>query len=343
MIYQHIILIWLGIAQALAAKDAPADNVLHAQKRDDIIGKLGMSICKNSANMNVTAGWDVGIFDAQLGGQWLSSIAKSKVADAQLEEMSKKLANENEHFGYASGKCPDRQHAWLITTPSPQAITIKPGDNLVVPIASLQLHCRQFRLDFAAATSGHPKTLYENSAADKSPELLMSLANLTDGTVEISCTPKNPPHRGPMVWYLVPVKKGPQPKVPLVEMLAEKKTDLPHALGEWINGLRTKEKLQPLTINNTKLEKSIREQATRVDLRHDREELENYRKKFQEVKRELIGEDRVFGRTLEEMAFLLWNSPTHRGLLLDTRAKDLIINVEGNPNEQYFAWILALK
>lgn len=90
-------------------------------------------------------------------------------------------------------------------------------------------------------------------------------------------------------------------------------------LMSWINAVRRAESLKPVVFKNS-LNDEASVLAIDPTLTHNRAMLRKVGDSLDAGNVRLIGEDRVKGRTAEVMAWLLWNSPRHRALLLDKSA-----------------------
>ena len=111
-------------------------------------------------------------------------------------------------------------------------------------------------------------------------------------------------------------------EVPFIELLNSQ--DIA-SFNDWINTVRLQAGLNLLKDDNIHLQASSKRLAKRMTVRHDRRQLRQERKTLSEHELELLGENRVEGVSYEEMAWLLWNSPRHRNLLLNPKATHVSI------------------
>jgi uncharacterized protein YkwD len=122
---------------------------------------------------------------------------------------------------------------------------------------------------------------------------------------------------GPVLWYLTPLFGGPQTLPPESEALSH--GELSRSLALWINKIRYKEGLKALHFDRD-LEIFAGFLAKNGSLMHDRYQLKSIFHKMKDSHVSPLGEDRVRAPDALTMAWLLWNSPRHRGLLLSPEA-----------------------
>ena len=141
-----------------------------------------------------------------------------------------------------------------------------------------------------------------------------------DGTGSVTCWPLDK-ELGPELWYLFPVGLGPLPTVPSENSLAL-------GLTTWVQDIRNRHKLsrlEPIELHAETVAK-----ISTGGLAHRRPVLKALKRDLEKRGLNLTGEDRVKGATLAEKAWLLWNSPRHRDLLLAPNARYLSVIDRGD-------------
>lgn len=300
----------LGLLGAvLTATPAVAKQTAKAR---DLGTAFGDSVCEGTLGNKPDGAWQIKIFDAQLEGRRVTPIHGQKLTTEQMQRKAKTLARLRGAGGYAAGVCKDGS-GWAVAMPAPVGIAIDKLGRIKLPTAELQAQCESYRADFAARSDGVPKTLALAGG--------VMTTKLGDGVVGVTCQPKAPRWRGPTLWYLIPTGQGPAESVPEGEVFAEAPA-MPVAdlLAAWVNRVRLKEGLKAL-----EFKAELTEQAglLSVDgsLSHDRAMLKKTAKLLEETAQiKLLGEDRVRATDAMTMAWLWWNSPRHRHLILNDEA-----------------------
>ena len=152
---------------------------------------------------------------------------------------------------------------------------------------------------------------------------------LDNGSISITCYPQYAKNLGPELWYLLPVKAGPSTEPPGMAALVEAEGNYAPAIQRWINGMRTAARLPALAEVGTMDHGHDIDQdllALNESIHHDTQHLKSVESMIRKSGGIFIGENRVKGQDLSEMAWLLWNSPRHRDLLLSARADSLVVS-----------------
>ena len=152
-----------------------------------------------------------------------------------------------------------------------------------------------------------------------------------DGTLSLTCWPMDA-LTGPKLWFLLPLGKGPSLSFPL------KKNH--YSFMEWINEIRARESLNPLGFNDLRLNQSLKTLTSDSQVEHDKNKLLQIKSDLKKEGLTLLGENRGLGKNLEEIFWLLWNSPQHRNLLLQPDAHFGGIAVKKNQDQTLLAVIL---
>lgn len=307
--------------------------------RADLNAALGRIVCtpsKEPSSLPLRS-WQRGIYDAQIEGQLLKPHAGATVALAEAQNAAKSLARVRRYRGIAAGRCPDGQ-LFAAATPSGRALQAL-GTKIVLPITELRDHCGEWRTDYAAAGGGRATQLFSNSSS--SPEI--ETKTLPPGTISITCQPAQPRWQGPVLWFLYPVGAGPDAVMPDLAAptppaSANQLAIIRKHLGQWINRIRNRQG-QKMLLDSVDLDREAELLAVDGNLTHNRLLLKHSADSLAEKKWRFVGEDRVKGYDLNELGWLLWNSPRHRNLLLSSEATGIGLAMK-KLNGQFFAVIV---
>lgn len=303
---------------------AQQNIVMPPQPRTDLEGLIAANNCDSTLPIQPFNAWLSQMFDAQIEVQTLTPKKPGAITDDQLATAAVALAKKLNHNGYQFGRCRD-DALWVITTPAPHAIQREANGNLSFSTSDFRDYCEYIALDYVAKESGRPRAIIKTPSLNRQEKYQANLTLLGDGVASLTCQPRYPKWQGPVLWYLWPIKKGPGSFVPDEELLAQ--DQLPHAvvLANWINTVRKKEGLNALETDHPKLQRAADELLKNQTLKHNRTVLFDLQKHLAKFDMTLIGENRVRATTPKEMAWLLWHSPRHRGLLLEKNAKYLTV------------------
>ncbi len=260
--------------------------------------------------------WDAGIYDA--------SVTFFTVDQRLDEATARKLAlgaASNETRSFSFGNCPADKNAdlkktektWLALFTAPAAAKISGSD---LKIDGSSTYCTETSLRWVG-TSG------------PSRDLTWKLPT-QDGVATFTCGHDQPGAKtsdlGPELWFSIPTGKGPAINAPHQELLG-KTTDPEKSFVFWINSVRAEEKKLPLEIVDVKSGlHGFPDLMSKSTPFHDRNALRSLKKLGRKkLGLELTGENRVVAATLTDAAWLFWNSPRHRDLLLDTSSTHALI------------------
>lgn len=295
---------WSGGAYA-----KPAAKPSGPAERQDVGQNFKAAACDEKASGLPFASWSAGVFDAQIEGRRLETASGLPVAPDQARRKARALARVKRYEGYAAGLC-DNGAAWVAAFPSALPLVAVDKDHLKVPVAALERACESWRADYASAKGGVPQKL-----APKGD--LIGLKGLHDGVVSITCQPQKPRWQGPVLWYLYPVGNGPAKEAPATDTMAT--GEAAAGLPAWVNRVRIGEGLKPVAFT-----KAMSEEANILtidsSLTHNRLLLKRASDSLSGHAIHFLGENRVKGANPAASAWLLWNSPRHRALLLDKEA-----------------------
>lgn len=304
---------------------------------------LGAKTCtsKPSLSLNLKELWKAGYYDAQIEINLLTPKKKITFPNLELHKLAKLSANKHHHFGFKVGKCYKSNKIWLITTPSPSPYLKVDKESIQLDFEKIAPYCQKVRIDYAEDEIEKPRKLFSEKNVIDQKNIKVALKYLNPGVVSVTCTPKLPKWLGPQLWFLFPVKGGPSQYVPFSEILDEKQKNQQDPLVAWINKLRQTKKLPTLNYDQASLKEIATKALKNKYIKHDRRSLRKINAFLKRNKGRLIGENRVKGDSHQKMAWLLWNSPRHRSLLLNSKATHLTIIRDSLKNEKIAILVFA--
>lgn len=281
-------------------------------ERKDIADSLGPALCTSpTVPSALPLGlWEKGISDAQIEGRLLEQRFSVEINLSQAQRKAKSLARMRRYQGYAYGTCSDGR-AWALALPAPAPLE-RTGEKLAVPALALHETCESWRVDYARNNGGTSVPLRSHGGT-------IDIKTLEPGVVSVSCQPRKPRWQGPAQWYLTPIGLAPSAEVPGAESLKNGQTS-EAGLIAWINQVRSQNQRRPLVVH-ADLTSEAGILAIDPSLTHNRKMLTAASTTLAGQKLRFLGENRVKGRDLHEMAWLLWYSPRHRSLLLNEEAR----------------------
>lgn len=316
------------LASALFAVEGPSSRFGLPHLRSDIGDKLANQLCIGQKGLSIHDLWGRGIYDAQLEGHFMT-IKKGMVAPPELlAKAAEILAGRTDHNGVHYGTCTANSTGWVITSPAP-GNHVKIGDNESINFnwSQIRPYCNEAHIDYAAASGGRARNLMVLKHSNGT-EVTVNTAFLVPGTVSLTCYPKYGKNLGPELWFLVPVKGGPPAQAPTLEVLVKKPDKPEAAFMRWINELRGSAHLPALARLPSGLGNPGQKLLAQNDtIHHQIAHLEQVQSMLRGSGGLFIGEDRVKGGNWGDMAWLLWNSPRHRDLLLTNKANRLAVTM----------------
>lgn len=297
-------------------------------KRPDLAATMKDVVCGQSRQPTTLEAWQKGVFDAQMEAQRLTP--KKNVTLAEVEKATKLIAERNNHYGLVSGQCANGDF-WSVTTPAPRPLVAqKSPDVLVLNPADFRHYCTEVRVDYAAHDRGLPRSIFSSKGLGEEEPIQVNLKLLGDGLVSVTCLPRYPAWQGPVLWFMTPVKNGPGSEVPESQVLDE---DPATDILAWVNAVRAKEKLPPLVSEHPRVKWLSEQLLKNATIRHNRKLMERADGVLKRNRGKFVGENRVRAATPQEMAWLLWNSPRHRSLILTKEATHLSVSVQAQQQE----------
>lgn len=275
--------------------------------REDLKNKLTSQLCQNQDLLFSQKAFFQGIYDTQIYG--IKIYSPEAPSAHEFETLISKYQQAHYH-GVSFASCPQahskgRKHkektlSWLLFTPAPTAWN---GD-LTKTIEQQKPYCKKTEAHWLAANQG---TAHPISA------LPYALPQNINGTLSITCWPIASKQIGPKLWYLLPLGKGPLDQAPLSSATTP--------LVQWINAIRQKEGLDSLKFDNPIWKRAAESLMHSGNIEHNQNDNQHVAHELAQKGLVFMGEERSIGQTEQEMAWLLWNSPRHRQLLLHPSAE----------------------
>lgn len=300
--------------------------------RADLSTFMTKLVCDDQETLDTRKAWEAGIYDAQVAVQSLRPKVGQTVKKEDVKKAAQVLASRNNHYGLSQGQCPN-QSFWVITSPAPKPLVPPKDDTITIAAQDYRDYCDNIRVDFAAADKGRPRTILTQKSVSSTTEALqVNTKLLPSGVVSITCQPRYPAWQGPVLWYLVPVKEGAAADIPESEALEHESPIV--ALQQWVNAVRKKEGLPPLTDNHPRMQWLSEQLLKNSTIRHNRKLLEQAKEALKKNNARLVGENRVKAQTIQQMVWLLWHSPRHRQLILSKEATHFSVASQRVKQEQ---------
>jgi uncharacterized protein YkwD len=272
-----------------------------------------------------------GMFDAQVQVVRLNPKGTSKVSLQQSQERAKKLASDHEQGAYAHGLCADGG-AWVMALPVADAVKVE-GESLKIPVA-LNRTCAAGTLKASFVPEAKGRSLALTIAKNN----VATLPNLR-GYAAISCVLNQNRNGGPRELALVPVAGA---SIDATEIGKKAFAKIEGSLAAWVNEKRKLENL-PALLENNDLSNAARSLVGKKMILHNVEALTAMRKVLNANGIEPQGEDRVQGRDINELAGLLWISPSHRDLILSPSADVMGVALNNDDSGQFAVIVVGKK
>lgn len=251
-----------------------------------------------------------GLYDAQVDVIVLRpKDSKSKIQGSLVKQRAIELATASQQLGYSYGVC-DNGQGWVMTFPSPEPITLNSRILTVSKKAAQNCLPKSLKVLFAAEQKGR------SFLVPLDGELTAKLPD-SKGYASVVCSPVQFAASGPREWALISLGGA---KINASDLLPPQGLSNQEALIEWINQKRLAANLPNLTVDG-ELTAAATGLAARKLIHHDLNALSKIRSALDKKGLEVFGENRVQGKSLAEIAGLLWMSPSHRDLLLHPNAE----------------------
>lgn len=251
-----------------------------------------------------------GLYDAQVDIIVLRpKDSKSKIQGSLVKQRAIELATASQQLGYSHGVC-DNGQGWVMTFPSPEPVTLNSRVLTVSKKAAQNCLPKSLKILFAAEQKGR------SFLVPLDGELTAKLPD-SKGYASVVCSPLQFAASGPREWALISLGGA---KINAADLLPPQGLSNQEALFQWINQKRLAANLPNLTVDG-ELTAASSGLAVRKLIHHDLNALSKIRSALDKKGLEVFGENRVQGKSLAELAGLLWMSPSHRDLLLHPNAE----------------------
>jgi hypothetical protein len=214
------------------------------------------------------------------------------LSDRSLNEVARDFAKDNAHRGYGFGICPDGRK-FVVSVPAPKPMIDR--QRLAIDHEGLKA-CRRFEVTAILKDQDQPIP-WDPAAVDSSRLAVLAL----------TCFPNDAANEGPELWGLVAREEQDPPPI-------QDQAEFLH----WINAKRKMSRLSVLTLEPEL--SALAQRAGTTSLRHPHSLLVKAKADLAKEGLEILGENRAISDGFTGLARLLWNSPQHRGLLLNAKA-----------------------
>lgn len=303
-------------------------SALAQTERSDVQGKLQSVLCSDTSQLSAAKTIRLGIYDAQIDARIVESIAGNTVTKRMLEKKAKALAAMKHFQGYALGVCSDRK-GWVAALPAPAPL-IRTNDRISFKASDLKAHCRNYRVDYAALSQGESQQLAGTGKVETK--------TLAPGIIEVTCQPGFPRWSGPVVWYMAPTT---QEFAGTEAIPATTEGTDSERLTQWISKVRKREHRSPMVANDH-LNSAATLLTIDTSVTHNRTSTDSIRARAKAAGFDVLGEIRVRGQSIDDLAWMIWHSPRHRDLILSADATNVGLHVKAIGTE-LLAVILGAK
>jgi hypothetical protein len=276
--------------------------------------------------------WAHGVVDANVTVEQVVRRDGHSAVMKDLATMAIDLAKNRTASGFAFGICSDPTRAWVATVPAGMPLTV--ADSMIT-VPDTKPFCRQVEVHHVASDTGHATPLVPQNG-------VINTKSLAKGTLSFTCSPRLPVWQGPVLWFLAPIGGGPGSDPPARDSLTQF-TQPEHKIANWVNAIRSEQHLPPLQHEREgELQSAVLSLSLQPTLTHDQRKIDSTHR---HLKGSYVfqGEDRVAGSDIATMAWLLWNSPRHRDLLLRPDSNTIAINVKKRHGQLYAVLLVAKK
>ena len=254
--------------------------------------------------------WKIGFTKTQVAMGTVSF--KGALNLQKLRVFIEKKAHHKSHNAFTFGRCPNKT-AWYATFPSPMRVT-QSAQRIEFHLKGMNKYCRSAAVYFASQNGGRARKLATTKFKPAPTSLIINTAFLPAGSLSFNCRPRTKTI-STVLWELIPVHDAGHTKLPFDHLLKETNTAI--ALTTWINAVRRENLMAPLKPTQSMVRDTLLKNPT---INHFKSNVDKAAKILKRKGKRFIGENRVIGDNHEDMAWMLWNSPSHRSLLLNTNA-----------------------
>lgn len=323
----------------------PAANATSSSKKDkqprirpELYAVFAPNLCQKNLPPEQAELWRQKIFDAHLEVKSVSPKPGFQVNPQKLHAAAQTLAKSRHHHGVAFGIC-DNGRAWAVSSAAPQRFVQRQRGELRIDLGLMQHHCKAMSLDFAEQDRATTRNIMNLDLRQlETKHLTVNLYFLGQGLASVTCLPLQAQF-GPIPWAMIPTLEFGL-SAPMVEQVRD-----PQTLGDWVNHLRSREGLPRLEVQ-TDINRQVAKMTADLiqdnqTVTHHRPLLQHVRQQLAQAKFELLGENRVKADTYKKMAWLLWNSPRHRRLVLNPKARIMALHATQLDQEYLLVMVMA--
>jgi len=326
----------------------PAFSYQPPQLRLDLTQKLSLFLCEQDPTKVLPSQlWQQGVFDFDMTSYQIQAESGQWLSQSRVQKAAQTFAQQNHHGGYAFALC-SQQKAWIITAPSQIPPVRRSEQAILFSLDAARLSCRSLAIDHASQHTSQVRRILQHSLGKKSehskypntsgPWLQINHHLLSTGFLTLTCLPKQS-NLGPITWTMLPIFNKHQR---LTEARKYPNSAEPKLILQWINQQRQEAGLASLQSNSPQLYQAAAALSQHnLTVHHQRPHLRKIRDHLAPQGFRLIGENRVRAGSPSLLAWLLWNSPRHRSLLLNPKATHIGINIRHIDQEKLLVLVLG--
>ncbi|MBP9706293.1 MAG: hypothetical protein KBD78_01520 [Oligoflexales bacterium] len=296
---------------------------------------LAANICSDTSTNNIEHTHIAQIFGYKYKLDSSTSTKKKSALNNDLDARAKKLAKKHRHLFYSFGFCtPDT--IWLASFPISSDIIVT-EKKITLPWQQINKVCN--RVNYSIADENLSTIEHVNLL----PKQDITMDKTKSVSIGISCLPSYVEQTGPLLLYLyLPNKDS---SFPFQEMFdQEKNININPELTfiKWVNALRSRYKIKELHSNEDLLI-MIKPLLKSETSSHFRENTSKLFDSAQKKKLKLLGENRALGSSLSQIAQHFWRSPSHRALLLNSRAEYIAFASKASESKTNLGLVVTAK
>lgn len=313
---------------------SPTLSLTHRTKHDADLKKL---ICSDLP-LNGPNSWSANLYDSFIATQKLSlNKQKKKLNVKALRNYAQNYARSLSYGAFSFGIC-DRDYYWISAFQADESLVELKDKVIEVNLGWSKNRCRSVSIDYIANDASRHINLYQEQVRQKKRILKINSDFLEAGTLAYTCFPRNKT-LGPISLALLPLHLKDSWPIPGSDMITQDNS----SLMKWVNKLRKSYSLPKLKMSPAIVDEFSRPLLNSISVKHDRQLLGKLREQLSLHDIKFLGENRVIGSNAFEMAWLLWQSPRHRSLLLHDKADYLSVKFNQTSTQKLGVLVFAKR
>lgn len=292
----QVLCVALGLVDQARAAESASWGLRHDARQ-----AVKSTFCWGPSSNPIRELWKKNVFDAQVQVKAVNPQVTLK--RESFEHFLSKTLKGARKRGATWGSCDDGRK-WVALFHSPSPVSKKAAE-VRFPASTLRAFCRRLALDFAPTDRIHVKRLRLNENGS------LQTSELGRGVIGVSCWPRQYHNLGPQTWFLLPVGGPLSLRPPSHQLL---KPGRKNPIGTWVNTLRKKVKLPPISFATKALKQATTPLSEIQTPQHNLMKMQEAHQNLQKKGFSLVAENKVIANSLEHAIWLMWNSPRHRRL-----------------------------